>query len=186
MHGKLAGREKERYVEGLFGSIAPKYDLMNSIISLGKHKGWRRLAVRMAELKPGAMAIDVATGTGDFALELASAVGDAGLVVGTDFCRSMIGLAAEKSASKKTIELVIANAENLPFASNTFDCATIGFALRNVADVPATIKEITRVIKPGGRVISLEIVGPHLRILQPLWKLYFFRIMPRLATLFGA
>lgn len=186
LRGKQAGSEKERYVRRLFGLVAPKYDLMNSVISFGKHKGWRKLAVRMAELKPGEMAVDAATGTGDFALELASAVGETGLVVGTDFCQPMIDLAAGKLAGEKTIELVTANAESLPFASNTFDCATIGFALRNVASVPATITEITRVIKPGGRVISLEIVGPHLRILQPLWKLYFFRVMPWLVSLFGA
>ncbi|MEN6371137.1 MAG: bifunctional demethylmenaquinone methyltransferase/2-methoxy-6-polyprenyl-1,4-benzoquinol methylase UbiE [Armatimonadota bacterium] len=186
MRGKLVGKEKERYINRLFGSIASKYDLMNSVISLGMHKSWRKIAVRMAGIEPGASAIDVATGTGDFAKVLSAAAGYSGLVVGTDFCRPMIAMAANKLASERNIELVTANAEHLPFASGTFDCATIGFALRNVANVQAAVAEMTRVIKPGGRVISLEILGPDSRILQPLWRLYFFRIMPRLAGLFGA
>ncbi len=186
MQEKLAGSEKERYVNRLFAAIAPKYDLLNSVISLGRHKKWRRTAVAMLELCPGDSAIDVATGTGDFAIDLARAVKESGRVVASDFCRPMLDLAAPKVAPYEAIELVEANAEHLPFEPDTFDCATIGFALRNVASVPATIAEMTRVTKPGGRVVSLEMVRPTRLVITPLWRLYFFKIMPKIAQAFGA
>jgi demethylmenaquinone methyltransferase/2-methoxy-6-polyprenyl-1,4-benzoquinol methylase len=183
---KLVGSEKERYVNEIFGSIALKYDLLNSIISLGRHKSWRKTAVKMSELAPGSAALDVATGTGDLALELARLAGSSGQVVGSDFCGPMLELAHRKLGDKPNIKLVTANAEHLPFAADTFDCATIGFALRNVANVSNTIAEMTRVIKPGGRVISLEIVGPRSQTLQPFWHAYFSKMMPRVAQIFGA
>jgi demethylmenaquinone methyltransferase/2-methoxy-6-polyprenyl-1,4-benzoquinol methylase len=183
--GKLVGSEKERYVNRLFASIAPKYDLLNSVISLGRHRRWRKRAVSMCRLAAGGTALDVATGTGDFALELSGAAGETGHVVGVDFCGPMLELARSK-VSGKSISLAAANAESLPFASDTFDCSTIGFALRNVADVRSAISEMARVTKHGGRVTSLEIVGPTSRVLGPLWRLYFFRLMPKIARLFGA
>ena len=186
MHEKLVGKEKERYIIRLFGAIAPKYDLLNNVISMGKHKRWRRLAVSMSGLVTGGKAIDVATGTGDFALELSHAAGENGYIIGTDFCIPMLDLASRKLQGQPGIELVTANAESLPFASDLFDCATIGFALRNVADVRATIAEMVRVTKPGGRVISLEIVGPQSKALQPLWRFYFHKIMPLIAQSIGA
>jgi demethylmenaquinone methyltransferase/2-methoxy-6-polyprenyl-1,4-benzoquinol methylase len=159
---------------------------MNSVISLGKHKGWRKLAVRMSGLHEGGTALDVATGTGDFALELANAVGPTGKVIGADFCAPMLDLAKQKLKGCGIIELVAGNAESLPFPSDTFNCATIGFGLRNVANVAAAVAEMARVTKSEGRVISLEILGPRLKLLQPLWRTYFFRVMPRAAHLFGA
>lgn len=183
---KLVGGQKQRYIDRLFAGIAPKYDLLNSVISLGRHKAWRRAAVRMSGLAAGSRAVDVATGTGDFALELARAVGSTGRVVGVDFCGPMLDLAARKLARRQIISLVRANAEHLPFAADAFDCAAIGFALRNVSSVPATIAEMSRVVKPGGRVISLEIVGPGSRLLVPVWRLYLFGLVPRLAQAFRA
>jgi len=183
---KLVGSEKERYVNQLFGSIAPKYDLMNSVISLGRHKGWRKLAVKETGIATGGSAIDVAAGTGDLTLELAQAAGPDGNVIGADFCEEMLVRAVEKLSKTSGVELVAANAEHLPFPENTFDCATIGFALRNVANVSSAVAEMTRVTKPGGRVISLEILGPDSWVLQPFWKLYFSGIMPRIAWIFGA
>lgn len=186
MRERLVGKEKERYINRLFGAIAPKYDLLNSVISMGKHKRWRRLAVRMSGLAIGGKALDVATGTGDFALDLSETAGETGYIVGADFCLPMLGLAKRKLQGRQNVELVAANAESLPFVSDFFDCSTIGFALRNVADVRATITEMTRVTKPGGRVISLEIVGPRSKLMQPLWRLYFSKIMPRIAQVIGA
>jgi demethylmenaquinone methyltransferase / 2-methoxy-6-polyprenyl-1,4-benzoquinol methylase len=183
---ELVGGEKERYVNQLFASAASRYDLLNSVISIGRHKSWRRLAVRMSGVKTGGAALDVATGTGDFAIDLADAVGKTGHVAGVDFCEPMLKLAAEKTAGRDEINLAVANAEHLPFASDSFDCSTIGFALRNVADVRAVITEMARVTKPGGSVVSLEILGPKAKILQPLWRLYFFRLMPKIAQCFGA
>ena len=186
MREKLVGRQKEQYVNRIFGLAAPKYDLLNSIISFGRHRRWRRTAAAMAGPLPGGTALDVASGTGDLALELSRIVGGTGRVVAADFCKPMLELAARKIAGRAGITLVAANAERLPFAANTFDCAAIGFALRNVSSVPATIAEMVRVIKPGGRVISVEIVGPRSRLLAPLWRSYFFWLMPRLAQIFGA
>lgn len=183
---KLVGRNKETYVNRLFASIAPKYDLLNSVISAGRHKKWRKLAVAMSALSLGDTALDVATGTGDFALDLADAVGETGSVIGVDFCEPMLQIAKEKLADRPNIELAAANAEHLPFPVNRFDCVTIGFALRNVADVRATVVEMVRVTKPGGRVTSLEILGPRSKVLRPMWRLYFSKIMPRIAQLFGA
>lgn len=182
----LVGPEKERYVNRLFSSIAPKYDLMNTVISFGKHKSWRRLAVRMSKLPESGKALDVATGTGDFALDLADAAGTNGYVVGTDFCAPMLDLARQKLAAHSNIELVTGNAESLPFDSDLFDCVTIGFGLRNVSDVPTAVAEMARVTKSGGRVVSLEILGPRSKLLQPFWRAYFFQIMPRMARIFGA
>jgi demethylmenaquinone methyltransferase / 2-methoxy-6-polyprenyl-1,4-benzoquinol methylase len=182
---QLAGSEKERYINNLFATIAPKYDLLNSVISLGRHRSWRRKAVAMSGLDRGGKAIDVATGTGDFAIELGRAVGDSGTVIGSDFCQPMLELAARKTAHHKCIHLTYANAEALPFESNTFDCATIGFALRNVSSVPATLAEMTRVVRPGGRVVSLEMVRPTSRLIAPLWRLYFFKMMPGVAGMLG-
>jgi demethylmenaquinone methyltransferase/2-methoxy-6-polyprenyl-1,4-benzoquinol methylase len=183
---KLAGREKERYINRLFGSVAPKYDLLNGIMSLGRHKTWRNLAVHMSELVPRGIALDVATGTGDFALELLRAVGEDGRVVGIDFCEPMLTLAARKLSGRPGMNLVAANAEHLPFGPDTFDCVTIGFGLRNVASVQATIAEMVRVTKPGRRVISLEILGPQSRTLTPLWRIYFHWLVPWLAQALGA
>jgi demethylmenaquinone methyltransferase/2-methoxy-6-polyprenyl-1,4-benzoquinol methylase len=140
----------------------------------------------MAGVRVGETAIDVATGTGDFAIDLARAVGDSGRVVATDFCEPMLEVAKVKTERHRSIELALANAESLPYEDNTFDCATIGFALRNVASVQAAITEMARVIKPGGRVVSLEMVRPTRPVITPLWRLYFFRVMPRLAQTFGA
>lgn len=185
MRAGLSGRDKEQYVNKLFATVAPKYDLLNSVISVGRHKSWRRIAVKMAALNTGNSAIDVACGTGDFAFELSKAVGSNGSVVATDFCVPMIDLASVKLAKAPNITLAGANAQYLPFSDDSFDCATIGFGLRNVASVPSTISEMTRVIKPGGRVISLEILGPSSRYMKPLWDLYFGVIMPKVALVFG-
>ena len=186
MSAKLVGEEKERYVNRLFASIAPKYDLLNSVISLGNHKRWRRLAVAMSGVSSGGTALDVATGTGDFAIDLAGAVGETGRVVGVDFCLPMLDLAAQKTSGLGNISLVAANAECLPFDSDSFDCTTIGFALRNVGNVRSVVSEMARVTKPGGRVVSLEILGPESRVMKALWRLYFSRLMPCVAGMLGA
>jgi demethylmenaquinone methyltransferase/2-methoxy-6-polyprenyl-1,4-benzoquinol methylase len=183
---KRSGREKEAYVEELFSSIAPRYDLLNSIISLNRHKRWRRFAVAQANLKEGDVVLDVASGTGDFAVELAKSVGESGIVAATDFCRPMAALGCRKvrTLGYRNIAFALANAESLPFPDDTFDCATIGFALRNVADVQATLIEMTRVVKPGGRVISLEISRPQSVFIKPFWKLYFYGLLPFIARVF--
>jgi demethylmenaquinone methyltransferase/2-methoxy-6-polyprenyl-1,4-benzoquinol methylase len=179
------GDSKEEFVNALFARVARRYDHLNDIISLRQHRRWRRIAVRVSGVRAGDVALDVATGTGDFAAELARAVGGEGGVVGVDFCETMLDLARRKLAALPQASLVRARAENLPFTDGAFDCVTTGFALRNVSDIRKVVSEMARVTRPGGRVVSLEIVGPEGRLLRPFWRLYFQGAMPRFARLFG-
>jgi demethylmenaquinone methyltransferase / 2-methoxy-6-polyprenyl-1,4-benzoquinol methylase len=183
----LAGRAKEEFVERMFSSIAPRYDLLNSVISLNRHRAWRRFAVQASHAKPGDFALDVAAGTGDFSFDLAQAVGAEGSVIASDFCEPMIDIGVKKTQVRglTNVSWALANAMELPFSSNTFDCAVIGFGLRNVASVPQAVAEMTRVIKPGGRVLSLEINKPASMMFKPLWMLYFYGLLPSFARIFG-
>ena len=182
-----SGRAKERYVEGLFAAIAPKYDLLNSVISFNRHRRWRRFAVKAAGLAPGDLALDVAAGTGDFSFELAEAVGGTGSVVAVDFCAPMVEIGRRKSERRGygNISWMLGNATGLPFEADVFDCAVIGFALRNVASAQRTIAEMARVIKPGGRVVSLEINKPTSALFRPIWAAYFYGLLPGLARALG-
>lgn len=188
MNEKIDKQQKEAYVEGLFSSIASKYDLLNNILSLTRHKAWRRYAVSKSDLLPGGCALDACCGTGDFAFELADRVGAGGRVVGIDFSLPMIELARRKAEYLKlsNVEFHHANACSLPFEDNLFDCVTVGFGLRNVADLNLAISEMARVVKPGGMVINLEISQVRLPVLSWLWKLYFYKLTPYTAQLFKA
>ncbi|HZO87023.1 MAG TPA: bifunctional demethylmenaquinone methyltransferase/2-methoxy-6-polyprenyl-1,4-benzoquinol methylase UbiE [Chthonomonadaceae bacterium] len=191
--GQVGGRQtrplytgdKERYVREMFAGIAPRYDLLNAILSFNQHKAWRRLAVRMACLQPGDRCLDVCTGTGDFALDLARAVGPTGRVVGADFCEPMIrhGLGKIARARGGPIAMMVANAESLPYPSNAFDAATVGFGIRNVAHIERAIGEMARVVKPGGRVVILEFNRPPDRWYRPFVDFYLFHILPRIGGL---
>lgn len=186
--GPPSGSGKEAYVEGLFSSIAPRYDLLNSVLSGGRHSAWRRLAVELSGLEPGGSAIDVCCGTGDFAFELARRVGRTGRVDGVDFSAPMVELARDK-ASCRGLEWVSfheANACKLPFADGLFDCATVGFGLRNVADAGLALSEMARVVRPGGTVVCLEILGVRSGPLALPWRVYFRLMAPLSAVLFGS
>lgn len=180
--------EKEAYVEGLFSAVAGKYDLMNTVLSLTRHRAWRRFAVSKASLKPGDSALDVCCGTGDFAFELARAVGENGRVVGTDFSEPMLCLARAKAARRgmQGIEFLAANTCELPFDDGSFDCVTVGFGVRNLADVDAGLAEMARVLKPGGRLVCLETGEVRSRLLRLPWRFYFHILTPYAATLMGA
>jgi demethylmenaquinone methyltransferase/2-methoxy-6-polyprenyl-1,4-benzoquinol methylase len=188
MSQHLTGPEKEAYVENLFSSIAPKYDLLNSVLSLTRHKAWRRFAVSKSELKPGGRVLDVCCGTGDFSFELARRVGPEGHVIGADFSVPMIELARKKAnrLGLGNVELAVANACALPFDDDSFDCATVGFGLRNVADLSRALSEMTRVVISGGKVVCLEISQVRSPLLRLPWMLYFCTLTPRTASLFRA
>jgi demethylmenaquinone methyltransferase/2-methoxy-6-polyprenyl-1,4-benzoquinol methylase len=174
---------KEEYVEGLFASIAPRYDLLNSILSFNRHKYWRAFAVRQCALWPGDRAVDVCAGTMDFAIELSKVVGPSGRVVGVDFCRPMLEVGRTKLEKRRigNISFMEGNAERLPFESDSFRAATIGFALRNVASVENTLAEMTRVVEPGGRVVSLELLTPTGPVFKRIYRLYSCRVLPFIA-----
>lgn len=183
----MSDLEKEAYVESLFSIVAPKYDIINTVLSFTRHKTWRRFAVSKSGLRPGDSALDICCGTGDFAMELARIVGANGMVVGIDFSIPMIRLAEEKAnrSDYKCVSFIAANASSLPFADDSFECVTVGFGLRNVANISKVVSEMVRVTRPGGKVISLEasrITSPFLVL---PWRFYFCTLAPWLAKLFG-
>ena len=169
-------------VERMFATIAPRYDLLNRLLSAGLDRRWRRRAVREARLGAGARALDVCSGTGDVALEIARQVPGSGRVVGLDFAGPMLGLAARKVARAglgRRIALVRGSALTLPFPAGAFDAALIAFGIRNVVDVKQALAEMHRVVRPGGRAVILEFALPRARLLRGLYLWYFLRILPR-------
>ena len=179
------GPDKAPFVHRLFSQVAPTYDLLNRVLSVGQDRGWRRAAARLANLNPGDRALDIATGTGDLARDLHQIVGAEGLVVGLDFCRPMLALAAERNRNERAdVPYVEGDAMNLPFGENIFNASTIAFGARNVIDLPLLFREMTRVVRPNGRVVCLEISRPVMPGLKQAFHLYFSGILPWVARLF--
>jgi demethylmenaquinone methyltransferase/2-methoxy-6-polyprenyl-1,4-benzoquinol methylase len=179
--------DKERYVKDMFAEIASRYDLLNSVLSFNQHKAWRRKAVRLACVKAGETCLDVCTGTGDFAVDLAAAAGASGAVVASDFCEPMVrfGLGKVARATGARISMMVANAERLPYPSESFDVCTVGFGIRNVAHIDRAVAEMARVTKPGGRVVILEFNRPRQIWYKPFVDFYLFRVLPRIGGLFS-
>ena len=159
-------------VRAMFDRIAGVYDVMNTVMTAGLHHRWRSRAVDLARVGPGTRALDVAAGTGDLAIEIASRGGD---VVGSDFSEGMLDR-ARKKAPGLTWEQ--ADATALPYADDTFDAATVGFGARNFGDLPQGLREMVRVVKPGGRVVILEITTPQRPPLSTFFSIWFDRIVP--------
>lgn len=172
--------EKASYVSHMFDRIAARYDLMNRLMTGGRDQAWRRLVAELAALPPGGRVLDMATGTGDIALTLIQRYPRAG-VVGVDFSTEMLYKARSKLAARGTghrVSLAAGDALRLPFLAHSFDAATTGFALRNVTDIPRAFAEMYRVVRPGGRVVSLEISRPTLPLFRTLFRFYFYRLVP--------
>jgi demethylmenaquinone methyltransferase/2-methoxy-6-polyprenyl-1,4-benzoquinol methylase len=178
------GRLPATEVQAMFDRIAPRYDLMNRLMSGGLDGRWRRLAAAAADISLGSRALDVCTGTGDLAFELADRVGPSGSVVGVDFSEQMLERASAKAAAKGApATFQVADALELPFGDSEFDGATVAFGARNLSDLDRGLAEMARVVRPGGRVVVLEITTPkRLRALHGLW---FDRVVPRLGGLIG-
>ena len=177
---------KAEFVHNVFSNIAGQYDTMNSVLSFYQHKVWRDFAMAKMNVRRGASCLDVATGTGDWAIALADEVGSTGQVVGLDFCEEMLQVAEpkiEQAGISGYTKLMHGNAMDLPFEDNTFDYATIGFALRNVPDVLQVLKEMTRVTKPGGMVVSLELSKPMWKPFRELYYFYFYKILPKIGKM---
>jgi demethylmenaquinone methyltransferase/2-methoxy-6-polyprenyl-1,4-benzoquinol methylase len=185
----IPSRDSEEFadqVRGMFDRIAGVYDLMNSAMTAGLHHQWRERAVDRAEVGPGADALDVCCGTGDLALELRRRIGPDGRVVGSDFSEPMLELARRKSGAEDLpVEFGWADALDLPYGVGSFDAVTIGFGARNLADLDRGIAEMTRVLRPGGRLVILEITRPQRQPLAGFYSLWFDRLVPVLGTLAG-
>src|SRR5918998_3533398 len=151
------GTLEEGQVRAMFDRIARVYDPVNSLMTAGLHHRWRERAADLAALEPGGRALDVASGTGDLAIELARRVGPTGTVIGSDFSEGMLDLARAKSSA---VTWEWANALELPYPDAGFDAATVGFGARNFADLDGGIAEMVRVVRPGGKVVILEITTP--------------------------
>jgi demethylmenaquinone methyltransferase/2-methoxy-6-polyprenyl-1,4-benzoquinol methylase len=170
-------------VRQMFSSIATRYDVTNEVMSLGVHRLWRRAAVRHSGAKEGDRILDCATGTGDLALAFKRKVGASGKVVGTDFCPEMLQSApAKASEAGLVVDFQVADAMALPFAEASFDVASIAFGIRNVDDPVKCLKELARVVRPGGRVVVLEFGQPQ-GLFGALFRFYARRIMPAIGGL---
>ncbi|HEU4617616.1 MAG TPA: bifunctional demethylmenaquinone methyltransferase/2-methoxy-6-polyprenyl-1,4-benzoquinol methylase UbiE [Gammaproteobacteria bacterium] len=177
---------KKARVRSVFDSVAPRYDLMNDLMSVGLHRYWKRFALTQTGLKAGHAALDVAAGSGDLAVGLARQVGPSGRVAVTDINLRMLGIGRDRlldAGAAGNVHALAADAEALPFADRSFHCVTIGFGLRNVTDRPRALAEMFRVLKPGGRLLVLEFSKLTLSPLEPLYDLYSFQVLPRLGRL---
>lgn len=168
--------EKRSYVRRMFQDIAPRYDLMNRLMTLGRDQVWRRTVVRLCRLPDRGRLLDVATGTGDIGYE-ALRIDPALQVVGIDLTREMM-LRGQGKHPGRSFPFTEGDALALPFADATFDAACSGFMMRNVTDIRAAFAEQARVVRPGGRIVCLEITLPHTVIFGALFRFYFFRIVP--------
>src|SRR3954452_17095210 len=180
--GASTGTLDEGQVRAMFDRIAGLYDVMNSVMTAGLHHRWRERAADLAALGPGERALDVATGTGDLAIELARRVGPAGEVVGSDFSDAMLARARQKAPD---LRWEWGNALELPYADGEFAAATVGFGARNFSDLRQGLSERARVVRPGGHVVIREITPPQPPPLSTFSSLWFDRLVPMIGKVAG-
>jgi demethylmenaquinone methyltransferase/2-methoxy-6-polyprenyl-1,4-benzoquinol methylase len=179
-------QEKASLVKDVFDSVSKRYDLMNDVMSLGLHRAWKRFAIDLAQVKQTETVLDLASGSGDLARLLLKQVGPRGKVYASDINFSMLKEGITKSLDigiYENIHYVLADAENLPFKSNTFDCVMISFGLRNVTRKEEALKSIYRTLKHGGKLIILEFSHPSSRAVKKIYDRYSFDILPVLGDL---
>jgi demethylmenaquinone methyltransferase/2-methoxy-6-polyprenyl-1,4-benzoquinol methylase len=183
--GGASGTLQETQVRAMFDRIAGIYDRLNSVMTAGLHHKWRARAVDLAAVGPGDRVLDIATGTGDLALALAALVAPGGEVVGSDFSERMLSLAREKASGLQDVQFEFGNALQLPYPDDSFDAATVGFGARNFSDLRRGLSEMVRVVRPGGRVVVLEITTPRRPPLSTFFSLWFDRAVPVLGRVAG-
>lgn len=175
--------EKQQKVADVFHSVAGNYDVMNDAMSMGLHRLWKRRAIQLTGVRTGQTVLDLASGTGDLAKQMAALVGPTGKVVFSDINASMLTEGRARMESQGligNIRYAQINAENIPFPDDIFDCVTIGFGLRNVTDKQKALNEMCRVIKPGGRVLILEFSQVTMPGLKPIYDAYSFHLLPKM------
>ena len=178
--------QKQKLVGTVFDSVAERYDVMNDVMSFGTHRLWKRVALEHTALRKGQHAVDLASGTGDLAMAMAKMVGTTGSVILSDINERMLTTGRQKLDEHgifNNVDYALANAEALPFASNHFDCLTMGFGLRNVTDKEQALREMSRVIRPGGRVVILEFSKPISPMISRAYDLYSFTALPAMGKL---
>jgi demethylmenaquinone methyltransferase/2-methoxy-6-polyprenyl-1,4-benzoquinol methylase len=185
--GGSGGDEFAAQVRGMFDRIAGVYDLMNTAMTAGLHHRWRERAADRAGLGEGDSALDVCCGTGDLALALARRLGDRGSVIGCDFSESMLEAARDKAIARRAagVRFEWADALHLPYEDGSFDAVTVGFGVRNLADLERGLAEMIRVLRPAGRLVILEITQPRRPPLSTFYSLWFDRVVPLLGVLAG-
>jgi len=184
----FAGKDKATYVKETFNSIAGHYDLMNSLMSLGMDKRWRRIAVERVGAKPGMHILDVCCGTGQLSMELGKAVGSEGNVTGLDFSQKMLDVAKHsltQSPNRDVIQFIQGDAMELSFSDRSFDGVTVGWGLRNLPDLRQGIREMARVVKPGGKVVSLDMAKPSFPIFKQAYWVYFEKLVPLMGKIWA-
>ncbi|WP_445620893.1 bifunctional demethylmenaquinone methyltransferase/2-methoxy-6-polyprenyl-1,4-benzoquinol methylase UbiE [Kushneria sp. Sum13] len=175
--------EKAGRVEQVFDSVARRYDVMNDLMSMGVHRFWKRVALERSGVRRGHAVLDIAGGTGDLTARFVERVGPTGRVVLADINASMLQVGRDRLMDRgigAQVEIVQADAQALPFPDNTFDCITIAFGLRNVTDKDAALASMTRVLKPGGRLLILEFSKPVNAVFEKVYDQYSFHILPRI------
>ncbi len=178
----VATEDKQGLVRGVFDSVASKYDLMNDVLSFGAHRLWKRYTVASSNVKTGDKVLDIAGGTGDLAIEFRKKAGESGKVILSDINAAMLAEGRRNLTNKGVfgVEFIQLNAENLPFESNSFDCVSIAFGLRNVTDKDQALREMHRILKPGGCLLVLEFSKTDNELLSQAYDFYSFNIMPKL------
>lgn len=178
---KVTAAEKTTRVRGVFDSVANRYDIMNDLMSLGMHRGWKRYAVNTAQIHPGQTVLDLAGGTGDITALIAKQLGKTGRLMLADINYNMVMRGRDRLLNQGfcQVDFTIANAEQLPFPANSFHRVFIGFGLRNVTHKELALQEIFRVLRPGGRLLILEFSKPH-ALFQPFYDTYSFKLLPKL------
>jgi demethylmenaquinone methyltransferase/2-methoxy-6-polyprenyl-1,4-benzoquinol methylase len=175
--------KRETRIRRMFGAIAPRYDLLNHLLSLNIDRYWRLRTTRLVSPQDDGPILDLCTGTGDLALAYGRATQERVPIIGADFCHEMLVLACQKTSKKQAsdrVRYLEADAQRLPFPDNYFQIVTVAFGLRNITDTDRGLAEMVRVIRPGGRVAILEFSRPRGRLLGPLYRFYFRQVLPRI------
>lgn len=180
------GQGKRDAVRTIFAGLASRYDLLNGVMSMGMHHRWRKAAVRSLGLAPGSKVVDLCCGTGDFFGPIRAQLGPTGTLIGIDFCRPMLEICSKKQKTFAASSLIaLGDGGRIPVASNSVDAVTVGWGIRNVPNIDQTHAEIARVLRPGGRFVSIDMAQPRSPVVRRLSNGLFRTLVPLLGKLFG-